>query len=108
MARSNSYEMPRARFFNTDPHQPLGAQPPTPSVPSYSPLVSDKGITTSDEHICRNDRLLARAMLAAGVRWHQLIELPNEAFSKPAAPGQKLTAEAIEKRMATYEVLRKE
>jgi len=77
-------------------------------VPSYSPLVSDKGITTSDEHICRNDRLLARAMLAAGVRWHQLIELPNEAFSKPAAPGQKLTAEAIEKRMATYEVLRKE
>ena len=101
----------RPRFFNPDPHQPLGAAPPPPPEPpptaSTGPTVDARGIWLRDGSLVpRNDPLLGRALLMAGVRWHQLMPLPRDAFTKPAVPGQLVPEAAVEKRIETYDALR--
>eukprot|EP01047_Picozoa_sp_COSAG01_P051507 COSAG01_NODE_5323_length_4334_cov_107.237308_3_plen_135_part_00 len=70
-----------------DPRRPIGEPPPEPERapedddPSHS--VDAGGVWTADgQRITRKDSLLARALLAAGVRWHQLMPLPEEAFER--------------------------
>ncbi len=96
-----------------DPHVPIGWEPPLPPPPPAPPVlvatVDETGITTaSQERIDRKETLLCRALLAAGIRWHQLLPLPEEAFRKQEVPGQPVTKEVVERRKRAYEELRAE
>ena len=96
-----------------DPHLPLGFEPPLPPPPPAPPVlaatVDELGITTAtQERISRKDELLCRALLAAGIRWHQLLPLPEEAFRKQEVPGQPVTEEVVTRRKRAYEELRAE
>lgn len=94
-----------------NPHVPIGSEPPLPPPPPAPPVivatVDEKGITTaSQERIDRKDALLCRALLASGIRWHQLLPLPEEAFRKQEVPGQPVSEEIVERRTRAYEELR--
>lgn len=94
-----------------DPDKPIGWEPPLPPPPPAPPVmvatVDDGGITTADqERIERKDPQLGRALLASGIRWHQLLPLPEEAFLKQEVPGQPVTAEVVSRRKRAYEELR--
>jgi hypothetical protein len=96
-----------------DPHLPIGWEPPLPPPPPAPPVlvatVDETGITTAaQERIDRKDALLCRALLAAGIRWHQLLPLPEDAFRKQEVPGQPVTKEVVERRKRAYEELRAE
>ena len=96
-----------------DPDKPIGWEPPLPPPPPAPPVTTHTvdfgGITTAgQERIERKDAQLGRALLASGIRWHQLLPLPEEAFLKQEVPGQPVTAEVVSSRKRAYEELRHE